>query len=123
MFKAKIKSISKEFLLIVLLALFVASQSVSVLHAFSHDEFSSIKSESFLAKVFAHNSEKSAKNKAAEHCSICSFANFHNQISASAMIIFAAAIFYLVFFTRKFDRVKASYFRTSNSSRAPPFNS
>ncbi len=124
MFKVKIRFISKQVLPALALILFIISQSLSLVHKLSHDEFSVVNSESFLAKIFfTHGGENPSNKKMQDHCSFCAFSNLQNQISLAASLIFAAAIFYLTFFTRKFDRVKSSYFRSSHASRAPPKNS
>lgn len=125
--KNKIKHIARHFLLPLLLLLFVASKSVSLLHAFSHnsDETASVKvlqhDQSFFEKIIFSHEKKSAKNS--DDCFLCSTAHLQNQILLFSAVIFVAAIFYLTFFSRIFDRVKVSYLRSSSLSRAPPANS
>jgi hypothetical protein len=125
--KSKIKHIARHFLVPLLLLFFIASKSVSLLHVFSHNsvESASVKAlqhdQSFFEKIIFSHEKKSAKNF--DSCFLCSTANFQNQILLFSAVIFVAAIFYLTFFSRIFDRVKISYLRSSSLSRAPPANS
>ena len=125
--KSKIKHIARHFLLPLLLLFFIASKSVSLLHAFAHNsvETASIKvlqhDQSFFEKIIFSHEKKFAKNS--DDCFLCSTANFQNQTLLFSAVIFTATIFYLTFFSRIFDRVKVSYLRSSSLSRAPPANS
>ena len=125
--KSKIKHIARHFLLPLLLLFFIASKSLSLLHVFSHNsvETASAKvlqhDQNFFEKIIFSHEKKSAKNF--DDCFLCSTANFQSQILLFSAVIFAAAIFYLTFFSRIFDRVKVSYLRSSSLSRAPPINS
>ncbi|MBP7710360.1 MAG: hypothetical protein KA100_04750 [Rickettsiales bacterium] len=83
-----------------MLVLFVLGKTASLVHAYSHHEKSS--------------------HKNSESCFVCAGSNFQNQISLTPNLIFAAAVFYLVFAFRKFDRVKLSYLLFSKAPRAPP---
>lgn len=123
MFKIKNQTSLIRYFTIVLLALFIASRAILMLHAFSHQESgqgSSIifTADNFFAKlIFAH--EKSSEKKS-EHCSICSLFNAHNQTLMSSSLAFYAAFLLFVFACRHFDRNKLSYLLSSNAPRAPP---
>lgn len=126
MFKTKITHISRNFLAknlaIAALILFVASQAISLTHSLSHQGFSAFAKESVLAKIFfAHGAEKNSGTT--QHCFVCAIAEIQNHFFASPNLVFLPAVFYLIFFTRNFNRVKLAYLRSSNTSRAPPANS
>jgi len=124
-FKEKIKSIFKYFLLPVLLVLFVVSRSLLLAHSFSHQEFKDSKQSShtqnILEKViFSHSGEAKDSSKKAAGCSLCALSNLQNQVLVFAAEIFAMIAFYLAFISRDFNRVKLAYISSSYSSRAPP---
>ncbi len=119
MFALKIQSKFAKFVTAFLLMLFVLSKTVALVHAYCHQENSAPAIEkSFLEKIFF--SHEKSSNKKAENCFLCAFSNFQNQISLAPSLIFSAAIFYLAFALRKFDRIKLSYLLSSKAPRAPP---
>lgn len=72
----------------------------------------------FLAKIIFSHSKSS--DKKSENCFLCSVANFQNQITPPANLVFYAPFFFLAFALRKFNRVKLSYLLASKAPRAPP---
>ncbi len=119
MFALKIQSKFVKFVTAFLLMLFVLSKTVVLVHAYSHQEnFAPATQKSFLEKIFFSHEKSSSKK--AENCFLCAFSNFQNQISLAPNLIFSAAILYLAFALRKFDRIKLSYLLSSKAPRAPP---
>ena len=133
MFKEKAKYISKNFLLPILLVIFVAGRSVLLVHSFSHQEFNqgingskkiqqvTIQDKNILEKIiFVHSGNSSDSAKKAADCSLCTLSNLQNQVLFSSAFAFVVMAFYLAFISRDFNRVKLSYLLFSYSSRAPP---
>jgi hypothetical protein len=132
-FKEKAKYISKNFLLPILLVIFVAGRSVLLVHSFSHQEFNqgingskkiqqvTIQDKNILEKIiFVHSGNSSDSAKKAADCSLCTLSNLQNQVLFSSAFAFVVMAFYLAFISRDFNRVKLSYLLFSYSSRAPP---
>ena len=127
MFIVKVRSKISNLLISALLILFVLSNSVAMFHAFLHrasnsNEVKLIKAElshkSFFEKIiFSHNK---SSDKKSEHCFLCAASNFQNQIFLTPNLIFATAVFYLVFALRYLDRAKLSYLFSLKAPRAPP---
>ena len=127
MFAVKARSKISKTLVIILMLLFVSSSSLVMLHAFSHNAVSSseitssktkVSHKSFFEKlIFAHDKSSGKKS---EHCFLCAASNFQNQIFLTPNLVFATAIFYLVFALRYLDRTKLSYLLSSKAPRAPP---
>lgn len=119
MFALKIQSKFVKLVAVFLLAFFVLSKTVALLHAYSHQENGApTVTKTFLEKIFFGH-EKSSNQKS-ENCFLCAFSNFQNQISLSANLIFSAAVFYFGFTLRKLPRVKLSHLLSSKAARAPP---
>lgn len=113
MFKAKIKHNYQNLLAAAMLAMLVVTQIFAVAHNSSHHSLANIE----ITK------DQPAKNHSDNNCAWCFSNNLQNQILLVASFIFIAAYFYLAFFSRNFDRIKASYFLSSKASRAPPIKS
>ncbi len=113
MFKAKIKHNYQNILTAAILILLVATQIFAVAHKFSHHSAANIEI----------TQDQPTKQHNDHACVWCFSSNLQNQILLTASFIFLAAYFYLTFFTRNFNRVKASYLLSSKSPRAPPLNS
>lgn len=110
MFKVKIAHSHKNILLALMLAAFVCTQLFAISHNFSHHL-------NFKTEFSKEQPQKKHKDI---NCSWCFVSNLHNQILLSAAFVFVASYFSFAFFSRKFDRVKASYLLSSKASRAPP---
>jgi len=110
MFKAKITHSHKNILLALMLAAIVCTQLFAVSHNFSYHL-------NFKTEI---SKEQPQKNHKDINCAWCFVSNFQNQILLSSAFIFVASYFYLAFFLRKFDHIKASYFLSSKASNAPP---
>jgi hypothetical protein len=103
--KKKITKIKNKFLAALVFAslfCFVVNAGISSVHAVSHD--------------INHA-------KDLHHCTICSVSNLQSQFLTFANPNFVAAIFFLIFALRNFNRVKLSYLLSSYNSQAPPARS
>lgn len=109
MFQIKSQSNFIKIFVVLLLALFVAGSSFSMLHAFSHH-----------TSVVENSSNDKNPEQKSTHCLFCFFSNFQNHINLTPQLFFCVAAFYLAFISREFDRVKLSYLLSSNAPRAPP---
>ncbi|MBU6338445.1 MAG: hypothetical protein KGQ36_00505 [Rickettsiales bacterium] len=125
MLQIKSKSITKYFLLPLLLALFISSKAVlfahSLSHQFQHSNNFVTAENSILEKIISsHFANFVDASKKAENCSLCELWNLQNQILPVALAVFTILAFYLAFISREFNKVKLSYLLSSYYSRAPP---
>jgi hypothetical protein len=90
---------SSKFLVTFLLALFLLGRGEALLHPYSHQDFTTHKTQ---------------------HCATCLVTNFSADATAAPDLIFTVATFLLLISLRQFSRVKLSYLLSSRSPRAPP---
>ncbi len=113
MFKIKSQSSFTKIFASLLLVLFLAGSSFSLLHAFSHHDSTSI-------EKLSDKKNPAPKSAHTAHCLFCFFSNFYNHVALAAQLVCAAVAVYLVLISRENDRVKLSYLFSSYAPRAPP---
>ena len=113
MFKAKSEIRNRNILMAAMLVMLAFAQVFAVAHNFSHHSFAQIE----IAK------DQPLKQHNDANCNWCFLGNLGGQTVINAGFVFVAAFFFLAFYARFFDRIKASYLLSSKSSRAPPAHS